>query len=127
MGKKKEGLITSVPEALTEAAKINMAAAKEMASSAVATFVDTVTGREKPRRGKRRATTKKASTTSKRRNAGSSAATTKRRAGRKLLPRNLSLRAARRSATLLPKLVAARQQNPEKGQRAARVENTSDW
>ena len=83
MGKEKEGLLTSVPEALTEAAKINMAAAKEMASSAVATFVDTVTGREKPRRGKRRATKKKASTTSKRRNAGSSAATTKRRAGRK--------------------------------------------
>jgi hypothetical protein len=45
MDKEKEGLITSVPEALTEAAKINMAAAKEMASSAVTAIVDTVTGR----------------------------------------------------------------------------------
>jgi hypothetical protein len=75
MGKEKDGLITSVPEALTEAAKINMAAAKEMASSAVATFVDTVTGRQKPRRGSRRASKKKASSASKRRKAGSSAAT----------------------------------------------------
>ena len=40
MDKKKEGLITSTSEALTEAAKINIAAAKEMASSAVTAFVD---------------------------------------------------------------------------------------
>ena len=75
MGKEKKGLITSVPEALTEAAKVNMAVAKEMASSAVATFVDTVTDREKPRRGKRRVSKKKASSASKLRKAGSSAAT----------------------------------------------------
>ena len=48
MDKEKEGLIASVPGALTEAAKINFAATKEMASSAVTAFVDTVTGREKP-------------------------------------------------------------------------------
>jgi hypothetical protein len=66
MDKKKEGLITSVPEALTEAAKINIAAAKEMASSAVTAFVDTVAGREKPRRGKRRVSKKKVSPASKR-------------------------------------------------------------
>jgi hypothetical protein len=35
MDKEKEGLITSVPDALTEAAKINIADAKEMVSSAV--------------------------------------------------------------------------------------------
>ena len=39
MDKKKEGLITSLPEALTEAAKINVAATKDMASSAVTAFV----------------------------------------------------------------------------------------
>ena len=50
MDKRKERLITSAPEALTEAAKINIAAAKEMASSAVTVFSDTVTGREKPSR-----------------------------------------------------------------------------
>ena len=75
MDKEKEGLITSVPEALTEAAKINIAATKEMASTAVTAFVDTVTGREKPRRGKRRASKKKASSASKRPKATSSAAT----------------------------------------------------
>jgi hypothetical protein len=75
MGKEKEGLITSVPEALTEAAKINIAAAKEMASSAVTAFVDTVTGRQKPQRGKKRVSKKKASSASKRRKAGNLAAT----------------------------------------------------
>ena len=35
MDKEKEGLITSVPDALTEAAKINIADAKEIVSSAV--------------------------------------------------------------------------------------------
>ena len=66
MDKEKEGLITSLPEALTEAAKINMAATKDMASSAVTAFVDAVTGREKPRSGKRRVSKKKASSASKR-------------------------------------------------------------
>jgi hypothetical protein len=125
MGKEKEGLITSVPEALTEAAKINMAAAKEMASRAVATFVDTVTGRGKPRRGKRRVSKKEASSAAKRHKAGSSAATTRRRAGRRTTAK--ALRAVRRSAKLLPKLVATRQQNPVKGQKAARVDNISEW
>jgi hypothetical protein len=88
MDKEKEGLIRSVPEALTEAAKINMAAAKEMASSAVTAFVDTVTGREKPRRGKRRVSKKKAASASRRGKTRSSAATkptstTKRRASRR--------------------------------------------
>ena len=88
MDKEKEGLITSVPEILTEAAKINMAAAKEMASSAVTAFVETVTGREKPRRGKRRVSKKKAASASRRGKTRSSAATkptstTKRRASRR--------------------------------------------
>ena len=66
MDKEKEGLITSLPEALTEAAKINVAATKDMASSAVTALVDAVTGREKPRSGKRRVSKKKASSASKR-------------------------------------------------------------
>jgi hypothetical protein len=49
MGKKKEGVISSVPEAIAEAAEINIAATKEAATSAVTSFVDTVIGREKPR------------------------------------------------------------------------------
>ena len=104
MGKEKKGLITSVPEALTEAARINMAVAKEMASSAVATFVDTVTDREKPRRGKRRVSKKKASTASKRRKAGSSAATkpvstSKRRRTAAKKPARKVDQATRRTAT----------------------------
>ena len=75
MDREKEGLIASVPGALTKAAKINLAAAKEMASSAVTAFVDTATGREKHRRGKKRVSKKKASSASKRRKARSSAAT----------------------------------------------------
>jgi hypothetical protein len=46
MGKKKEGVISSVPEAIAEAAEINIAATKEAATSAVTSFVDTVIGRE---------------------------------------------------------------------------------
>ena len=75
MDKEKEGLITSLPEAVTEAAKINMAATKDMASSAVTAFVDAVTGREKPRSGKRRVSKKKASSASKRSKTRRSAAT----------------------------------------------------
>jgi hypothetical protein len=74
MDKEKEGLITSLPEALAEAAQINMAATKEMASSAVTAFVDTLTGREK-RSGKRGVSKKKASSASKRSKTRSSAAT----------------------------------------------------
>ena len=75
MDKEKEGLGTLVPEALTEAAKINLATAKEMASSAVTTFVDTIIGKEKPRKAKRRVSKKKASSASRRRKARSSTAT----------------------------------------------------
>ena len=64
MGKKKEGVISSVPEAIAEAAEINIAATKEAATSAVTSFVDTVIGREKPRRGKRRVPKKKPSSAS---------------------------------------------------------------
>lgn len=83
MDKKKERLITSAPKALAEAARINIAAAKEMASSAVTAFVDTVTGPEKPRRAKRRVPKKTVSPKSKRGKTKSAAATTKRRAGRR--------------------------------------------
>jgi hypothetical protein len=107
MDKEKEELITSVPEALTEAAKINMAVAKEMASSAVTALVDTITGREKPRRGKRLVSKKKASSASKRRKARSSAATkpastSKRRVSRRTAankPARKGGQATRRNAT----------------------------
>ena len=107
MDKEKEGLITSVPEALTEAAKINMAVAKEMASSAVTAFVDTVTGSEEPRRGTRRVSKKKASPAYKRGKAKSSAATkpastSKRRVSRRTAAKKAARKggqATRRTAT----------------------------
>jgi len=98
MDKKKEGLVTSALEALAEAARINIAAEKEMASSAVTTLVDTVTGREKPRRAKRRISLKKVSPASKR----SQAATTKGKAGRRTATKKPAVtggKAQRKTAT----------------------------
>lgn len=95
MDKEKEGLITSLPEALTEAAKINMAATKDMASSAVTAFVDAVTGREKPRSGKRRVS--KASKRSKTRRSATGVKPSRRTAAKK--PARKGAPTKRRTAT----------------------------
>ena len=107
MDKKKEGVISSVPEAIAEAAKINIAATKETATSAVTSFVDTVIGREKPRRGKRRVPKKKSS---------SASSTTKRSASGRTAAKSLFARVVKRGGEVLP-------QNRVDAQRAARVED----
>ena len=100
MDKKKEGVISSVPEAIAEAAKINIAATKETATSAVTSFVDTVIGSEKPRRGKRRVPKKKsssASSTTKRSASGRTAAKKPARRGRQAGRRSSSTKSRRGS------------------------------